>query len=116
MILLRSGILKPNAKIQKEMLVNGLSEILLRASEGKEMFVLMQGPKACFEGNSNFGIDGFTEKVEKSRKLVRTKIETALQEMNSNIGPYDKASFFCECNKYFPNPPTASSKPAGILC
>ena len=59
----RSQILKPNATTQEEMLVNALSEILFKAADGKDAFVCMLGSDNCFDSNSHFGIDGYTEKV-----------------------------------------------------
>jgi hypothetical protein len=55
--------LRPTAAIQEEMIIGGLADILLRAGEGKEAVVCMLGPEDCFEANSNYGIDGFTERV-----------------------------------------------------
>jgi hypothetical protein len=62
-LIFRSQILRPTAAIQEEMIIGGLADILLRAGEGKEAVVCMLGPEDCFETNSNYGIDGFTERV-----------------------------------------------------
>jgi hypothetical protein len=61
-----SQISRPNAETQKDMLLGGLSDILFRAADGKEAFVCMIGPEMCFEPTSNFGNDGYTEKVDEN--------------------------------------------------
>ena len=45
------------------MIVGGLSEILIRVSEGEEMIFCLPGPDNCFEASASYGIDGVTEKV-----------------------------------------------------
>ena len=54
---------KPNEKNQNEMIVGGLSEILIRVSEGDEIIFCLPGPDNCFEASASYGIDGVTEKV-----------------------------------------------------
>ena len=45
------------------MIVGGLSEILIRVSEGDEVIFCLPGPDNCFEASASYGIDGVTEKV-----------------------------------------------------
>ena len=45
------------------MIVGGLSEILIRVSEGDEIIFCLPGPDNCFEASASYGIDGVTEKV-----------------------------------------------------
>ena len=59
----RGQLLKPNEKNQNEMIVGGLSEILIRVSEGDEIIFCLPGPDNCFEASASYGIDGVTEKV-----------------------------------------------------
>jgi hypothetical protein len=49
--------------IQEEMLIGGLSDILFKASEGKESVVCMLGYKDAFDTDNNYRADGYTEKV-----------------------------------------------------
>ena len=45
------------------MFIGGLAEILTRAADGGPIYVCMLGREECFESNSGYGVDGFTEKV-----------------------------------------------------
>ena len=60
----RTPILRPNVAIQEEMLIGGLSDILFKASEGKESVVCMLGYKDAFDTDNNYRADGYTEKVK----------------------------------------------------
>ena len=56
-------MLRPNEKIQNEMIVGGLAEILFRVADGEEVIFCLPGPDNCFEASASYGIDGVTEKV-----------------------------------------------------
>ena len=56
-------MLRPNEKIQNEMIVGGLAEILFRVADGDEVIFCLPGPDNCFEASASYGIDGVTEKV-----------------------------------------------------
>ena len=59
----RGQLLRPNEKIQNEMIVGGLAEILFRVADGEEVIFCLPGPDNCFEASASYGIDGVTEKV-----------------------------------------------------
>ena len=59
----RGQLLRPNEKIQNEMIVGGLAEILFRVADGDEVTFCLPGPDNCFEASASYGIDGVTEKV-----------------------------------------------------
>jgi len=46
-----------------EMMVEGLVEMLFKASGGKDAVFCLPGEKVCFEAPSNFLNDNVTEKV-----------------------------------------------------
>jgi hypothetical protein len=45
------------------MVVNGLTDILVKAAEGEKVIVALPGTGNSFEPNAFYGIDGVTEKV-----------------------------------------------------
>lgn len=45
------------------MIVGGLTDVLLRAADNRDVIFCLPGPENCFEPNAQFAIDGFTEKV-----------------------------------------------------
>ncbi len=55
--------MRPNAATQIDMVVNGLTEILLKASEGDQLVFAFPAEENCFEANAYYGMDGVTEKV-----------------------------------------------------
>jgi len=55
--------LRPNAATQIEMVVNGLTEILLKAAEGEKLVFAFPAKENSFDPNAYYGIDGVTEKV-----------------------------------------------------
>lgn len=59
----RAQLLKPGEKVQQEMLVGGLVELLTKIADGKETVFCLPGPDNCFQPTAHFGIDGITEKV-----------------------------------------------------
>ncbi|TRY67057.1 hypothetical protein TCAL_02734 [Tigriopus californicus] len=59
----RAQLLKPGEKIQQEMLVGGLVELLSKIADGKETVLCLPGPDNCFQPTAHFGIDGITEKL-----------------------------------------------------
>ena len=56
-------MLRPNDKLQTEMLVGGLAELLMKVADGKEAVFCVPGPENCFEPTAHYGIDGITEKA-----------------------------------------------------
>ena len=56
-------MLRPNDKTQQDMFTNGLTEVLVRVSEGLDSVFCLPGPENCFEPSAHYGIDGVTEKV-----------------------------------------------------
>jgi len=60
----RDQILRPNSKGQQNMMIGGISEAIFKAADGKEAIFCMMAKKAGFEPSSNFGMDGYTEKVQ----------------------------------------------------
>eukprot|EP00095_Tigriopus_kingsejongensis_P007844 maker-scaffold62_size438377-snap-gene-1.5 protein:Tk07844 transcript:maker-scaffold62_size438377-snap-gene-1.5-mRNA-1 annotation:"predicted protein" len=56
-------LLKPGEKVQQEILVGSLSELLMKIADGKEAFFCLPGPDNCFQATAHFGIDGITEKL-----------------------------------------------------
>ena len=59
----RTPTLRPSAAIQGEMLIGGLSDILFKASEGKESVICMLGYKEAFDTDNCYRADGYTERV-----------------------------------------------------
>ena len=55
--------MRPNEKTQSEMLIGGLTELLLKVADGKEAVFALPGSENCFEPTAHYGIDGITEKV-----------------------------------------------------
>ena len=55
--------MKPAEKAQIEMVVGGISEVLVKVADGKECILALPGPDICFEATGQYGIDGVTEKV-----------------------------------------------------
>ena len=56
------------------MIVNGLTEILTKASEGDKLIFCYPGLVDCFEANAFYGIDGITEKVSWGVLLKNVRI------------------------------------------
>jgi len=56
--------LKPNEKAQSDMIVGGLTDVLLRIAENREVVFCFPGSENCFEPNAEYAIDGVTEKVK----------------------------------------------------
>ncbi len=59
----RTPTLRPNVAIQEEILIGALSDILFKASDGKDSVVCMLGYKDAFDTDNNYRADGYTEKV-----------------------------------------------------
>ena len=56
--------MRPNTATQLDMVINGLAEILLKASEGDKIVFAFPGKTNSFDANAYYGIDGVTEKVK----------------------------------------------------
>ena len=56
-------MLRPTEKAQNEMVIGGITELLIKVAEGKEAVLCLPGPENCFEPTAQYGIDGVTEKV-----------------------------------------------------
>ncbi len=57
-------MLKPGEKIQLEMLVSGLADLLTKvAGDSGEAVFCLPGGENCFEPTALYAIDGITEKV-----------------------------------------------------
>ena len=62
-LICRNQILRPSAAIQADMIVNGLTDILMKAAEGDKVIFCYPGRADCFEATASYGMDGITEKV-----------------------------------------------------
>ena len=58
-----ASVLRVSEKIQTEMLVGGLAELLMKVADGNEAVFCVPGTENCFEPTAHYGIDGITEKV-----------------------------------------------------
>ena len=74
--------MRPNVAIQEEMLIGGLSDILFKASEGKESVVCMLGYKDAFDTDNNYRADGYTEKV---KQIVLVNVYKGISKYHSFI-------------------------------
>ena len=58
-------MLKPSSKSQEEMIIAGLSEILIRAAEGDEAIFCLPGPGTKF--NLSGGLTPWASKMERAK-------------------------------------------------
>ena len=61
-------MLRVSEKIQTEMLVGGLAELLMKVADGNEAVFCVPGTENCFEPTAHYGIDGITEKVRRRER------------------------------------------------
>lgn len=55
--------MRPSEKVQNDVFISALAELLLKLSLGSQAVLCLRGPDSCFEPTAHFAIDGVTEKV-----------------------------------------------------
>ncbi|XP_059082369.1 inactive ubiquitin carboxyl-terminal hydrolase MINDY-4B-like isoform X10 [Tigriopus californicus] len=78
-------LLKPGEKIQQEMLVGGLVELLSKIADGKETVLCLPGPDNCFQPTAHFGIDGITEKLRVMRCSKDEELRTYVKKYSATL-------------------------------
>jgi len=81
----RNQLLRPVEKIQQEMIIGGVTDLLLKVSDGDECVLCLPGPNNCFEPTAQYGIDGVTEKLHLFRSKKEDDIKIVVRRYLPNL-------------------------------
>ena len=59
--------LQPKQKAQKEMIIEGVMDVIFKAAGGENAVFCLPGAKNCFEPSQRYLSDTITEKVKKKK-------------------------------------------------
>jgi len=62
-LLRRAQLLKPNEKVQLDILSGGIAELLVKVADGEDAIFCLPSSENSFEPTAHFAIDEVTEKV-----------------------------------------------------
>lgn len=83
-------MLEPKAKLQMEVFVEGLLEVLFKASGGEAAVFCVPGPKTCFEPSQKYLNDTVTEKLRfftcQSKEHMRPVIKAFHEDLTKENG------------------------------